>query len=34
MESYGATFAYDSKGLATCDSEPIQYCGAIQSFGW
>ena len=34
MEKYWKQLSYSRKGLSTCASEPIQFCGAIQSCGW
>jgi len=34
MEQYWKKLAYQRRELADCESEPIQFCGAIQSCGW
>jgi light-regulated signal transduction histidine kinase (bacteriophytochrome) len=34
METYWEKLAYSRQELSTCEAEPIQFCGAIQNFGW
>jgi two-component system, chemotaxis family, sensor kinase Cph1 len=34
MEHYWKQLAYARLDLSSCDSEPLQFCGAIQNCGW
>ena len=34
METYWEKLAYSRQELSTCETEPIQFCGAIQNCGW
>ena len=34
LDNYWSKLAYDRQDLSTCESEPIQFCGAIQDCGY